>query len=182
MSLLRYLLPENLYRAWSISSGQIERTHQVPCADHGYGYWVVCLSIYMSPLWSVIAVTVFSVQLKSRDVGGIDDDDRKNAIRAVWCACAKRSGISAPVRGEVLTPEQRRPVVFIRGDCTSVGRLALPPVCRRHPLTPRPRLRHGGEITSGCTTANGIAGTRCRHCPQNPAVIRCYVSFHSKGA
>lgn len=89
-----YPLPVNLYHAWSISSVQIPRTHQVSCADHGYGHGVVCLSVYigcMSPtVWSAIAVTFFSMQLQScvyRDVGGVDDD-RNDAIRAgSMCVC-----------------------------------------------------------------------------------------------
>jgi len=127
----------------------------VSCADHDYGRGVLCLSciIYVttggqrSP-WRFSrcscssACTTMSVELTTTET--------TRYVR-VWCdACAKRSGLSAPVRGEVLTPEQRRPAVFIHGDRTAVGR-RFP----RFAPTPRPRLRHGCEITSGCTTSNG---------------------------
>lgn len=151
---INYLLPVNLYyMTWSISSGQITCTHQVPCADHGYGYGVVCLYIICHHRWSAIAVKFFSVQsCVYRDIGGVDDD-RNDAIRAgLVCVCEAIGYKCASERWSFDAETALARGFYTRG---SYGcRSALPPVVRS---------RHHdrgyvtcGEITSGCARPSTV--------------------------
>jgi len=139
--LLRYInyLPSiNLYYIRSVSSGQITCTHQVSCADHGYGYGVVCLYIYILYMSPPVVSDCRQVLLGAVVVvrvpwyyGGVDDD-RNDAIRAgLVCVC---EAIGYKCTGERWSFDAETALArgfYTRGSYG--GRSMLPPVVRsRH--------------------------------------------------